>query len=83
METFDFKIGWCRICNQGWLEIVKDKETQKLFICCTECESEWDSPEITNDVKLSTHNKYGMIEMPTYDEIKVYGWEKYTENVND
>lgn len=80
MDTYEFKIGWCKICNQGWLEIVKDKADQKLFICCSECESEWDSPEKTNDTKLSTQNKYGMVETPTINEIEAYGWMKYIKN---
>ena len=82
MDEYEFKIGWCGICNQGWLEIVKDQQTQKLFICCSECESEWESPEDVIDRTLSTQRKYGMIELPVYNEIKESGWEKYINDVN-
>ena len=40
----DNKVKWCPICNQGWVEIVKEIETNKLFCYCWECESEWDDP---------------------------------------
>jgi hypothetical protein len=29
-----YNIGYCKICKQGLLEIVKDKLTKKIFICC-------------------------------------------------
>ena len=40
-----YNIGYCKICKQGLLEIVKDKLTKKKFICCDECEAEWNNPE--------------------------------------
>lgn len=40
----EFKVGWCPICNQGWQVIVKDTDTEKLFIMCEECLSLWDHP---------------------------------------
>ena len=40
-----YNIGYCKICKQGLLEIVKDKLTKKIFICCDECEAEWNNPE--------------------------------------
>ena len=40
-----YNIGYCKICKQGLLEIAQDKLTKKIFICCDECEAEWDNPE--------------------------------------
>jgi len=77
MANYEYKVAWCQICSQGWLEIVKDKTTKRLFICCSECESEWDSPEDISNREVSTQNKYGMIESPDYDDIVTIGWEKY------
>ena len=77
MNDYKYKVAWCKICNQGWLEIVKEKATKKLFICCSECESEWESPEDLNNLEASTQSKYGMIEIPDYDDIVSKGWEKY------
>ena len=77
MNEYEYKIAWCKICNQGWLEIVKEKATNRLFICCSECESEWDSPSDVNSTERSTQRKYGMIEIPDYDDILSIGWEKH------
>lgn len=41
---YENKVKWCPICNQGWVEIVKDISTETLFCCCSECESEWNTP---------------------------------------
>ena len=30
-------VGWCPICNQGWIRIVVDDDSNQLFCCCTEC----------------------------------------------
>ena len=42
------KVKWCVICNQGWLEIQKEAVSNKLILCCSECESVWENP---NDIK--------------------------------
>lgn len=39
-----YKIAWCPICDQGWVEIVKDSKTSQLYAYCTECETEWNDP---------------------------------------
>lgn len=77
MDRYTYKVAWCKICNQGWLEVVKEKTTKRLFICCAECESEWDTPENVNNLEISTQNKYGMVEVPDYDDIVLRGWDKY------
>lgn len=38
-------IGNCPICRQGMQEILKERETSKLYICCDECEAEWHTPQ--------------------------------------
>ena len=37
-------VGWCPICNQGWIRIVVDDDSNQLFCCCSECENEWNDP---------------------------------------
>ena len=39
-----YKIAWCPLCEQGWVVIVKDKQTSQLYAYCTECETEWNDP---------------------------------------
>ncbi|WP_026478303.1 hypothetical protein [Alkaliphilus transvaalensis] len=77
MNIYKYKIEWCPICNQGWVEIVKDKATNELFVCCSECESEWESPDHVKSKKLATHDIYGQTDEPDYDEIVKRGWENY------
>ncbi len=77
MNTYEYKVAWCTICNQGWVEIVKDRTTKKLFVCCSECESEWDSPDNVKSKDLATQDTFGQIDRPNYDEIVQRGWEKY------
>lgn len=70
---YENKIKWCPICNQGWIEIVKEV----LFCWCSECESEWDDPE--NISKESCNNDwiYGQICEADENEISSKGWTKY------
>ncbi len=77
MNAYKYKVASCPICNQGWVEIVKDKTAGKLFVCCRECESEWDSPESITNRDLATHDTFGQITEPEYDEIMQRGWGKY------
>ena len=56
-----YNIGICGVCKQGLLEIVKDKTTKKIYICCEECEAEWDTPVNALCNKNGTRGKYGEI----------------------
>ena len=77
MNKYEYRVGWCKNCNQGWLYIVKDKATQMLFIRCDECEIEWDSPEGIDVYGKSIWNREGIIEVPDYKDILTNGWEEY------
>lgn len=75
-NQFEYKVIWCPVCNQGWVEIVKDKETQKLFLCCSECETEWlDPSNIKND--NGTQDNFGQAVNPSIDEIKNKKWDLF------
>lgn len=70
-----YNIGICKICRQGLLEIVKDETTGAIYICCDECEAEWD---VTSDAlcnKNGTRGKYGKIVYPSLAEIQRKKWE--------
>jgi hypothetical protein len=74
--NFEYKIKSCPICKQGWVEIVKDQDSKKLFLCCSECETEWLNPEeITS--KNGTHDTFGRIETPLPTEIIKKKWESF------
>jgi len=76
---YEFKVKWCPVCNQGWVEIVQDKVSKTLFLCCTECETEWVQPDEVN-VENGTQNRFGLVENPSKDVIESKGWERYIIN---
>ena len=73
---YDYNVKWCPICNQGWVQIVKEIETEVLFLLCEECESEWNNPQEI-EKENCTRDTYGFITTPTYSEIMEKGWQKF------
>lgn len=71
------KVKWCPVCNQGWVEIVKNNETGEPLLCCDECYTIWNNPE-----QIERNNASGLaldiltVE-PTEMNIEKWGWEKY------
>lgn len=83
MEFYKNKVAWCPICDQGWVEIYKDKNTKNLFVCCDECESRWEHPNDIGDViATSIFDTEIEIEEPTDDDIRSIGWNRYILNDN-
>ena len=74
---YDYKVKWCPICNQGWVEIVKDSYSGELFCCCSECENEWDDVDTINRNSCNYPYKHGAIEDPDIAEIIEKKWDKY------
>ena len=73
---YDHKVKWCPICRQGWAQIFKELNSGRLYVCCDECESEWENPyEIT--AQNATRDCYGQSTEPTADEIIQEGWDSY------
>lgn len=77
MSSYKFKVGWCPVCNQGWIQIVKDVKTHKLFLLCSECESVWHDPKDIKSAKKAKRINELNITKPTIKEIKEIGWDKY------
>ena len=76
-----YYIGSCPICRQGILEVVKDTATGIIYICCDDCEAEWNNTEDAMKGRNGTRGKYGLISYPTLEEIIKIGWEKYLKNI--
>lgn len=76
-NEYQYKVDSCPICLQGYVEIVKEQETGKLFVCCDECEAEWETPEDVKQKKQGTRCKFGKVTEPTYDEICNMNWMEY------
>jgi hypothetical protein len=79
MDYYIHKVGWCLICNQGWVEINKDKNSKELFVCCEECEAMWEHPNDIREVDIAKLTFESEIELvqPTNDDILNKGWDKY------
>jgi formate dehydrogenase maturation protein FdhE len=76
MNAYDNKVKWCPVCDQGWVEIVKDSSKQQLYLYCNECETEWINPkEIRKD--NGTQDSFQTCEKVTPDEIEKKGWNKF------
>ena len=69
IRMYDFKVQWCPICNQGWVEIVKDTVSGQLFCCCSECENEWDDVKNISNKTCNKEYRYGCITDPDYEEV--------------
>lgn len=77
MVNYKNKVAWCPICNQGWVEIVKDVETNELLLMCDECENEWDQPSEVKSFNARTEINDSRVTSPTDEEIQRVNWEKY------
>ncbi|QJX81366.1 TA0938 family protein [Priestia megaterium] len=79
MQKHSHKVGWCSLCDQGWIEIWKDVKTKELFVACDECESRWEHPLDTVKSSIATTIFDEDIEIlePTEEEIVLKGWKKY------
>ena len=75
MEVKKFNIGSCGYCHQGLLEIVMEEKTGHIFICCDECDVEWDDPEDALEMENATRFKYGKIIYPTEEQARELNWK--------
>jgi len=73
-----YKVIWCPICRQGWVEIVKERKTGMLFLCCDECEAEWTNPDAI-DANNGTRFKFGEVIEPTVEDIELMDWLRYVQ----
>jgi len=72
-----YKVSWCPICSQGWVEIVKDTVTNELSLICSECENEWDNPIGISDNNAKEEISDNFVTEPTMEEVKKKNWDKY------
>lgn len=73
----EYKVDWCKHCNQGWILIKKNAVNNNLFFYCTEDEKEWRNWEDYQNLEPFDlfHNDKPID--PTYDDIINQEWEKY------
>lgn len=65
------------MCDQGWVQIVKDIETKKLYLCCSECETEWINPENIEKNTCLKFNSFGKYTTPSEKDIENAKWTNY------
>lgn len=75
MSQYQFKVTWCRVCDQGWVEIVKETQNSTLLLQCSECLSQWSTPGALENQEFMEDEV--TVSNPTYDEVKSLGWDKY------
>ncbi|MDF2013857.1 hypothetical protein [Priestia megaterium] len=82
MQRHKNKVAWCPQCDQGWVQIYKDKRTKELFVVCDECESSWEHPTDAEKNNISTliFDTDIEIEIPTEQEVRLKKWDKYIIN---
>lgn len=74
---FPFKISWCPVCSQGWVEIVKDPTVNELFVMCDECETEWRHPLDAINRKEGIWREHNRVAAPSQDEVEQADWAKF------
>lgn len=77
MNDYKNKVSWCPMCNQGWVQIVKEIESSNLYLCCSECETEWAKPDDITDTSCLPFESFGKYISPTQDELKLVSWDQY------
>ncbi|WP_341201338.1 hypothetical protein [Planomicrobium okeanokoites] len=72
--TYNFKVAWCLVCAQGWVEIVREKETNNLFFLCEECETQWKTITDVLNNKNGIHDDTSIVTEPFLEEVERMGW---------
>ncbi len=74
MTEYEHKVKWCPVCNQGWVEIVRDSAKKQIYLYCNECETEWSNPKEIRDDN-GTHDVFQTCEKVTITEVEEKGWQ--------
>ena len=74
-----YKVGWCKVCDQGWLVIAKEIASAKFWIICDECSTLYITPRemIDGIPPQQPHKVGGYCESPGIEEITTIGWDSY------
>ena len=69
-------LDWCKCCDQGWVRIIKDTDTGKLYCECDELFSLWESPEDYENNVYIKDNRLIKSALATEEKIISHGWNK-------
>lgn len=72
-------VGNCCVCSQGWVVIVREISSQKYFVYCNECETEWGHPKDFIFQQNSSRFQFEDFFEPSDEEILNIGWNIYID----
>jgi hypothetical protein len=73
-------VGFCRICGQGRLFVLRDNVTGDLYVMCEDCESEWLSPSEALNLGSSLKDTHGASTNINVQELEDHEWLEYVTN---
>lgn len=75
-----FHVGWHKFCNQGWLAIWKEENSDNLFVECEECMVQYKHPEDITISDAGAIQKYEGEDYASIEEIEKAGWKRYVQS---
>ncbi len=70
-------VGQCPVCVQGRQVIARENDTEKMYVVCEDCESEWDTPQDAKAKKAPSRDIFGASTFLSRDEIAGHPWEEF------
>lgn len=78
-----YKSRKCPRCGEDDLIITLNKQTNRLYLNCGECEASWHHPDDAMDLQKMFIDLTIDATDPTADDIAMAGWEKYVTGTID
>lgn len=89
-EVYKYKVDWCDVCDQGWIEIKRNSVHNKIRFRCSECLKEYESYEDINIKALEGELDWSPLELSEEEVIQndlwrfvIKEWENYQLIRND
>jgi hypothetical protein len=87
---YEHKVDWCDVCEQGWIEIKRNSDSNKIVFKCSECYVEYESYDKINKETIKdsiNHSAISLTEQELVDNnlwcIVIKEWENYRLVRND
>ena len=81
--TYDWEIavvGYCPVCGQGRLWVVRENATGTLYVSCDECFAQWDSPQHIGLADVVYGEKYGPFSPMRVEDLRDHPWFSFVIN---
>ncbi len=70
-------IGVCPVCSQGRRIIARETSSERLYVMCEECESEWPSPDVSGSLDAATRDVYGASTLLEREDLALHPWREF------